>query len=567
MPTSSQIRAGWMALSVLLAASWPARTPATEAREILEAARVHGGLAVVIGCGDLGLPVQLASRPGMLVHALERDATKAARARELLYEKGLCGRVTVSPWQSDRLPLVDRSVKLLLVADPEVEISAEEVRRVVCPLGVVADLRDGRLHVARVGWPRQLDQWTHWLYDASNNAVSSDELAGRPRGLRWTSGPKFARSHEHLASLGAMVTAGGRLFYVIDTGPTSSVYLPPEWRLVARDAFSGVLLWQRPIAGWASHLRGFRSGPPELPRRLVADGKRVYLAGALGDPVVVLAAETGRQVAVLEETHGARELLLAEGKLYVLADDMTAEQHERRKEWIANVWPTLDIWYRFPRVAAPIYGRQRVLAFDAGSARLLWQQQFGAPGEVMPATMAVADDRLCVQTVEAVVCFHARSGKRLWTAPHPVARSRYSWSAPTLVIHGGVVLVADRRAEDNAGRSVPAEGSQWIFSSGGCERDVPPGRLVALDLADGHKLWEAPCYENYNTQIDVFVIDGVVWTSNLRHGDDPGFTIAAIATRPPGTGCWSVAAGSCWSSRAKAWWATIPGCAALANTE
>ena len=69
-----------------------------------------------------------------------------------------------------------------------------------------------------------------------------------------------------------MVTAGGRVFYIIDEGPISSVYLPPQWKLVARDAFSGVLLWQKPITNWESQLRGFRSGPPEIGRRLVADG-------------------------------------------------------------------------------------------------------------------------------------------------------------------------------------------------------------------------------------------------------------------------------------------------------
>ena len=96
----------------------------------------------------------------------------------------------------------------------------------------------------RKPWPAELDQWSHFLHDASNNAVSQDTEVDPPQGLRWTCGPEYARSHEHFSSMSAMVTAGGRIFYIIDEGPISSVYLPPQWKLVARDAFSGVLLWQ-----------------------------------------------------------------------------------------------------------------------------------------------------------------------------------------------------------------------------------------------------------------------------------------------------------------------------------
>ncbi|MFW6108359.1 MAG: PQQ-binding-like beta-propeller repeat protein, partial [bacterium] len=38
------------------------------------------------------------------------------------------------------------------------------------------------------------------------------------------------------------------------------------------------------------------------------------------------------------------------------------------------------------------------------------------------------------------------------------------------------------------------------------------------------ELWRAPCFENYDTQLDVFVLDGVVWVGKLRHRGDPGFT-------------------------------------------
>ena len=48
-----------------------------------------------------------------------------------------------------------------------------------------------------------------------------------------------------------------------------------------------------PITNWEAHLRGFRSGPPEIGRRLVATGDRVYVALDYGEPVTVLDAATG----------------------------------------------------------------------------------------------------------------------------------------------------------------------------------------------------------------------------------------------------------------------------------
>jgi outer membrane protein assembly factor BamB len=48
--------------------------------------------------------------------------------------------------------------------------------------------------------------------------------------------------------------------------------------------------------------------------------------------------------------------------------------------------------------------------------------------------------------------------------------------------------------------------------------------MVAFSIEDGKELWRAPCFENYDTQLDIFVIGGVVWTGDLRHRGDAGFT-------------------------------------------
>ena len=67
-----------------------------------------------------------------------------------------------------------------------------------------------------------------------------------------------------------MVTADGVLMTIEDRATTEDVNAPSKYYLVARDAYSGVELWKRKIPVWEWHLRGFRSGPPHIARRLVA---------------------------------------------------------------------------------------------------------------------------------------------------------------------------------------------------------------------------------------------------------------------------------------------------------
>ncbi len=495
-------------------------------KAIFEAPDIKGGLVTVIGCDAPALLAELRRAGPYLVHGLDDDLEKVAAARKHLRQKNLYGPVTVSRLRGTQLPFVDSLVNMIVVASPT-QVPAEEMIRVLSPGGAIADMRTPETKITRKPWPPELDEWSHYLYDASNNAVSKDTVAGPPEGLRWTCGPRYARSHEHFASVSALVTAGGRIFYVIDEGPVSSVYLPPKWRLVARDAFSGVLLWKQPVANWEAHLRGFRSGPPEIGRRMVATGDRLYVALGHGEPVAVLEAATGKRLATLEGTGGARELLLAGGTLYVLADDMTAAQHDERKKWLnqAILRSSSDqvIWSRYPRGAIPMYGTQRIAAIKTGSGKLLWQRNFKAPGEIAPATMAVDDGRLCVQTVSHVVCLDAAEGTEQWRSERPIATSRFSWSTPTLVVQDGVVLSVDRTSSANVGDSPPARGSKWLISSGG-QQTRQAAEMVAFSAEDGKELWRAPCFENYNVPLDVFVIGGVVWVGNLRLGDDPGFT-------------------------------------------
>ena len=179
-------------------------------------------------------------------------------------------------------------------------------------------------------WPHDIDQWTHHLHDAGGNPVASDRVVGPPRHLQWTAAPLWSRSHGWTPSVSAMVSAGGRVFYLCDetlTGVDGTV--PDKWFLVARDAFSGVLLWKRPVPRWgSSELSGTPATgtgstvgrftmPPDLGKRLVAVGDTVYVTLGAAAPVTALDAATGRQRRVYAETARADEILCTEGRLIV----------------------------------------------------------------------------------------------------------------------------------------------------------------------------------------------------------------------------------------------------------
>ena len=112
----------------------------------------------------------------------------------------------------------------------------------------------------------------------------------------------------------------------MDEGPLASVKAKSKWMLVARDAFNGVLLWKKELAPWEDQLRPFRSGPAELPRRLVAVGERVYATLGYGKPVVAMDAATGEVLRTYEGTPNAHEIVCSDGKLFVVVSAPLKEE-------------------------------------------------------------------------------------------------------------------------------------------------------------------------------------------------------------------------------------------------
>ena len=439
-----------------------------EASAVLEAAGVQGGLVVHIGCGDGRLTAALCANERTLVHGLDADARQIEAARKHVVSRGLHGRVSVEAFDGKRLPYVDNLVNLL-VADALGDVPMAEVMRVLAPRGVA--LIGGKRAVKP--WPEDIDEWTHFLHDASGNAVAKDARVGSPRGIQWTAGPKRTRDHDALASMSAMTTSAGRLFCIFDEGHTSLMHRPPKWRLVARDAFNGVLLWKREIPTWVTHLWYFRSGPAQLPRRLVSVGDRVYVTLGLDAPVSALDAATGKTLRVFEGSAKTEEIVHHDETLLAVVGDPAALNAEAPK--VFGYWE-LSV-KREPTVA------KAIVAYEADTGAVRWRKADKSLAYIAPLSLVASGDAVLFLDSQSLHCVGLADGRERWTAPYPTEGLFVRNYAPTVVACDGVVMCLT-----------------W-------------DRLHAFAIADGRKLWEHKGSIGFASPGDLFAIKGLAWTN------------------------------------------------------
>lgn len=507
-----------LAVTCLLAATWGhAASPA--AQRVLELAGVQGGLVAHLGCGDGTLTAALRANERYLIHGLDADPANVAKARAHLQSLGLYGAVSVDLLDPKHLPYVDNLVNLAVV-EPSAGVAAEEVMRVLVPEGVALFGNEKRVKPR----PAAMDDWTHFLHGPDNNAVSRDRLVGIPRSIQWVAEPRWGRSHEELASLSAAVVANGRLFYIVDEAPLASIRFPGDWKLVARDAFNGTLLWKRPIPRWTDHLRHFRAGPAHLARRLTAVGDTVYVTADLAGPVLALDAATGGARREFEGTEATEEILVSDGVLYLVAG--TSELYRRGG----------GLSQRFEPEPSPF---RRILALAADTGQPLWRRDLSKEN-ILPLSLAVRGQRAYFQSTSHVVCLDARTGAEQWRTPRPTPARRMSFSAPTVVATDEVLLVADRdtgTTDENRPSTGNVEWAVHGWSEPGFAR-TPTNTLTAYAASDGRELWWAKCREGYNSPVDVLVIGGVAYVGPDFRGLDlkTGAVVRQLDTKAPRVG-------------------------------
>lgn len=462
--------------------------------QLLEAAGVRGGLIVHVGCGDGELTAALRANDACVVHGLDREAASVAAARHRIDQLGCYGPVSVDHWCGEGLPYAD-NLAALLVLDRADALGADEMLRVVRPGGAVlirqsaeetdragllesAAREAGAAGLARVrlpsdssnnpstwikivkAYPQAIDQWTHFLHDASGNAVAADRRVAPATALQWVAGPKFCRSHEIDSSLPVMVSSGSRLVYILDEGPigVTDPRFPAKWMLLCRDAFSGVLLWKRPLEPWGWQqwkpelrekdwrtIRGQRTRfPAEVPRRLVAVGDRIFVTLGFHDaPISIVDAATGDVLAECEGTEGTQEIVVQGDTIFARVRPTKADQAARR----GSPLPT------------------RLTALDAATGKQRWSQDVG---RINPLSLAAAGEAVVFLRGGALVCCNRADGATRWESDCPGGK--------IVVIHDDVVLVTGKTG------------------------------TYGFSIAEGKQLWKGP-----STGRDLLVIDDMVW--------------------------------------------------------
>lgn len=473
---------------LLAATAAQAQPPA----ELLKTTGVTGGIVVQLNSTDAEELASLLGPSGrFLVQGLATDPSDVQQLRNDLRTLGVHGDVSAVQYDGKTLPYADNTVNVLVGRSP-ISVTRDELLRVLTPNGI-AMIGSQRL-VKPV--PEATDEWTHFLYDGSNNAVSHDLQATQPRSIQWVAAPYWGRSHEELASMSATVSTGGRIFSIIDEAPLDSINYTGQWKLVARDAYNGKLLWKRDIAGWTDHLRHFRSGPVQLPRRLVAIGDTVYVTLGLDAPITAIDAATGQTKMVYEGTEFTEEILVDDGVMYIAAG---TSETKRKGGGL------------FTRGEPGVTDFRYVAAIDVTSGKLLWKNDMPKDAYLLPLTIAAKDGVLAYQTSAGVTCVDAKSGEIRWRTPRPTPLLRMSFSAPTLVITDDVVLSADRDVTKDAAPAT--EEVDWGVH-GWNEPGYPrkgPSTLRAYAITDGEELWSVPVTEGYNSPTDLFVVGDTVW--------------------------------------------------------
>jgi len=222
-----------------------------------------GGWAVHVGARDGKTEIELAKGERWVVTGLAYDAASATRARQAAAEAGMSGRAAIHRViDTTRLPMADRSVGLLIVdrdALGDVVVAQSETRRVLRPGGVAVILEDQAVTSTHTApWPQTIDNWTHYDYDATAANASADQQVGPMKSTQWLGGESLQDDIVGMRSAsGVQVTIENNR----PGGPTA----PPNGVIIARDAFSGVVLWRR---------EGFYA---QSRYSFVLDDQRVYL--------------------------------------------------------------------------------------------------------------------------------------------------------------------------------------------------------------------------------------------------------------------------------------------------
>jgi len=453
-----------MQLPVLYAAD----TIQSSTQSIVELAKKQKGLILLLESDDSELMKSLGQVKGAIVENLRSDSKRIGKSPAVagVYE---------SQWNGTQIPSIDNNVNLLIVPDT-VTVDKPEILRVLVPGGVA--LYKGE----KLTKPQDpnTDEWTHYLHGPDNNSVSRDTKISYPRGLQWIDHPKWTRDHDATPVISCQVSAQGRVFYVFDEGPVAVIdsRVPTAPKVIARDAYNGVKLWEYNLPDWYPSNMQWGTVPVSVNRRLVAVGDKVYVTNGFKGPVIALNAATGEKVTTFKGSENTSELLVAGGCLVVGTSSQKINNKSANPENHSQKFTRA--WLR-----SEGFGEQ-IAGYDVTTGNELWRHKV-----TYVSTLTASDgERLLYASDQGVRCVDLKTGELAWEAKGQCSK---------LMIRDGIVISAMKPTKQKGKKGV----SGFV--------------VQAYSVNDGKLLWEKagktlPTFTNcFYIPPEIFIAGGQVW--------------------------------------------------------
>jgi len=148
------------------------------------------------------------------------------------------------------------------------------------------------------------------------------------------------------------------------------------------------------------------------------------------------------------------------------------------------------------------------MAISTESGETLWTAPLS--GLAQPETLAIHKDGVFVQIGNSVVCLDKASGKETWV--YEAAAEKKGGADPKKGPQA-----RNKKRKPAAGTWSGGHGRHVLVVSDGVVLCNLPEGLVAVSAKEGKKLWHGRGGSGFKAPLDLFVIDGKVWT-----GDHPG---------------------------------------------
>jgi outer membrane protein assembly factor BamB len=500
-----------------------------------EFVKTNNGVIVVIGADDATSILECAKKTDATIQLLHTNATIVEKLRKQI-DKSSSAQIRVQKWDGGKLPYAKRLINQLICINDLPSLT--ELKRVVAPYGQIIlstkiaksfksndDSFDftakGQWAVAKMPYPKTIDSWPNRFYNAAKSNISKDQEVGPPNRIRWKGPEDWANSHNRNNSIMAVISAGGRLYSIMNKIPICIDDMPDRWFIICQDAFNGKELWRKPIdkwgfEAWELNFQKF-SRPEHIVGRLVADEKHLYATLSLNAPLVQIDGATGKVLQTYKETMFCDEIVLKDGLLVLSVNTEAQKAGSISKDGIVT---------------------KRIVAIDATSGEVQWindgafkgfSNVFGTYSSLQRMTrlnILTGTDTVYIVNGNAIVCLSLFDGKERWQSTRTYGMNS---------MEKGAVL---------SGRFTMTPYKDWLFIHqrtkylGGNKKKktLHQSRLICLNSADGKIVWESDVGTFSFGGPDLYINKGLVWTDSIPTKDKKTKYDIFLVGRDPATG-------------------------------